>query len=576
MTKTVLSEGESCECRENGLHPLSCHNYNISLFFFFRHFDAITMSNGSLLSNTTNVTQSIIPDGAITAYTIYLSLIIALGVPGNLLVLFVYLKNRAVTSTDWFIIFITFYDLISSSINVPIYLTFITGAWKLYGSDVICKLHMFLSQSVVLSSTFLICGIAFERYCKVCQSSRSKLTPGKSRNICLVVCLISVVFSTPTFAFFRNSHNRCISANEGLLNTLMNIYYTAVFLTFVIAIGILLFSYSKIAKAIFQSELNLRKHLHTKHENITQSALKECFRSTFCCNTNKIYPTLQSTEDGNGVSRPKPTVLSRETERIGCTKTSNEQVRNRGEHSGAATDLVNIIDAPQKICLPVHHSTARQRLGAHPAMVAGREFIYNGTGGATGVYFPTEACTSTSNGQCQEDRDQRRTHTYNTQPTNGNTKSNTLRHTHHHINDNMQGQKDQAIERTHTSQPSANDHVERTIMRQTSSQSTQSRKSTAMLDIRLLSEHTRVRQCLRTTRIAFLICLIFVLSWLPPWISFINFVLLPPETKLTPTYLTINMFCRMAYLVNTFTNPILYTVLNRKFRERLRKCLCFK
>ena len=544
--------------------------------FFFRYFDAITMTNGSLLSTTSNVTQIVVPDGAITVYTIYLSLIIALGVPGNLLVLFVYLKNRAVTSTDWFIIFITFYDLISSSINVPVYLTFTTGAWKLYGSDFICKLHMFLSQSVVLSSTLLICGIAYERYCKVCQSARTKLTPGKSRNICLVVCLISVVFSTPTFAFFRNNHNRCISANEGLLNTLMNIYYTAVFLTFVIAIAILLFSYSKIAKAIFQSELNLRKHLLTNHENITQSALKECFRSTLCCNTNKIYPTLQSTEDGNGVSRAKPTVLSRDTERYGCRKTSNEQVRNRGEHSGAAIGLVNIKDAPQKICLPAHHSKARQRLGTHLVMAAGREFKAYGKGGATGVYFPNEACASTSNGQCQEDRDIRGTHTYNTQPTNGHTKSNTLRHTHHHINDNMQGQKDQTMDQADTSLPSANDHVERSIMRQTSSQSTQSRKSTAMLDIRLLSEHTRVRQCLRTTRIAFLICLIFVLSWLPPWISFINFVLLPPETKLTPTYLTINMFCRMAYLVNTFTNPILYTVLNRKFRERLRKCLCLK
>ena len=544
--------------------------------FFFRYFDTKTMTNGSVLSNTSNVTQSVIPDGAITVYNIYLSLIIALGVPGNLLVLFVYLKNRAVTSTDWFIIFITFYDLISSCINVPIYLTFTTGAWKLYGSDFICKLHMFLSQSVVLSSTLLICGIAYERYCKVCQSARTKLTPGKSRNICLVVCLISVVFSTPTFAFFRNNHNRCISANEGLLNTLMNIYYTAVFLTFVIAIAILLFSYSKIAKAIFQSELNLRKHLLTNHENITQCALKECFRSTLCCNTNKIYPTLQSTEDGNGVSRAKPTVLSRDTERYGCRKTSNEQVRNRGEHSGAAIGLVNIKDAPQKICLPVHYSKARQRLGVHPVIVAGREFKSKGKGGATAVCFPNEACASTSHGQCQEDRDQRGTRSYNTQPTNGNPKSNTLRHTHHHINDNMKDQKDQTIDRTHTSQPSANDHIERPIKRQTSSQSTQSRKSTAMLDIRLLSEHTRVRQCLRTTRIAFLICLIFVLSWLPPWISFINFVLLPPETKLTPTYLTINMFCRMAYLVNTFTNPILYTVLNRKFRERLRKCLCLK
>ena len=158
---------------------------------------------------------------------------------------------------------------------------------------------------------------------------------------------------------------------------------------------------------------------------------------------------------------------------------------------------------------------------------------------------------------------------YTAQSTDGHTctKTNCFRKTHHNITSDRQYQVDYNVGRITTSQPPANGQVERSIFRQTSSQSKQ---STASVDISSLSEHTRVSKCLRTTRIVFLICLIFVLSWLPPWISFINFVLLPPETKLTPTYLTMIMFCRMAYLVNSFTNPILYTVLNRKFRQRLR------
>ena len=158
---------------------------------------------------------------------------------------------------------------------------------------------------------------------------------------------------------------------------------------------------------------------------------------------------------------------------------------------------------------------------------------------------------------------------YTAQSTDGHTciKTNCYRKTHHNITGDRQYQVYYNKGRVFSSQTPADGQVERTIFRQTSSQSKQ---STASVDISSLRERTRVRKCLRTTTIVFLICLIFVLSWLPPWISFINFVLLPPETKLTPTYLTMIMFCRMAYLVNSFTNPILYTVLNRKFRERLR------
>ena len=430
---------------------------------------------------------------------------------------------------------------------------------------------MFLSQSVVLSSTFLICGIAVERYRKVCQSSRTKLTPRKSRNICFVICLISVVFSIPTFAFFYNKNDRCMVANEGMPTTPMNLYYTALLLIFVIAIGIVLFSYSKIAKVIIQSELNLRKHVHIEQENISQNALKECFFSAFCCNTNKIYPALQSMENRNGPPDTKPSVRSEAIKRYGggSKMISNEQILKGELLSDAANKQSNILNAQQGTSLSLYRQEAVLCPGLDPIMEQETIFEASGSSVSTEVYFPTKASTSTSDRHRNGDRNDSRKCMYTAQSTNGHTctKTNCFRKTHHNITSDRQYQVDYNIGRIFTSQIPANGQVERNIFRQTSSQSKQ---SIASVDISSLSEHTRVRKCLRTTRIVFLICLIFVLSWLPPWISFINFVLLPLETKLTPTYLTMIMFCRMAYLVNSFTNPILYTVLNRKFRERLR------
>ena len=482
------------------------------------------MANGSLLSNTSNVTQIVVPEGAVLVYNIYLSMIIALGVLGNLLVLFVYFKNKTVNSSDWFIIFITVYDIITASVNVPIYLTFTNGTWKLYGSDIICKLHMFLSQSVVLSSTFLICGLAIERYVKVCQPSRTKLTPEKSRNICLVICLISVICSTPTLLFFHNKDNQCIMAGKGMPPKLMNIYFIAVVLTYVTAIVVLLFTYSKIAITILQSQMNLRKHALTGTEKITQSALKECFRNVFCCITNKIYPAQQSTEERSRLSDRNPAVLFQKINKFGSKVITNKEVVNGECLSGAATNQSNILNAQLGTSQMVRNLEEIPGSGLNQW----NEPEAGGARASTEIYFQS----------------------------------------HHFITSDRQNQVDRNIGSTHTYQPPANGQVEKSIVRQPSSQ------PTAKLDISSLSEHTRVRQCLRTTRIAFLICVIFVLSWLPPWTTYIVYILLMPE--LTPSYLTITMFCRMTYLVNSFTNPILYTALNTKFRERLKKSLCLK
>ena len=131
--------------------------------------------------------------------------------------------------------------------------------------------------------------------------------------------------------------------------TPMNLYYTALLLIFVIAIGILLFSYSKIAKAIIKSELNLRKHVHIEQENISQNELKECFCSAFCCNTNKIHPALQSMENRNGPPDTKSSVRSEAIKRYGDGGKiiSNEQIIKGELLSDAANKQSNILNAQQ-------------------------------------------------------------------------------------------------------------------------------------------------------------------------------------------------------------------------------------
>ena len=109
------------------------------------------INNTSTGENDTRISEvsAAFPDGDLIAYDAYLSGTITFGGPGNLLVLLIYLKSGPVSRTDWFIIFISIYDLIPSLISVPVYLTFSTGTWRHYGNDVICKFHTFARASLL-------------------------------------------------------------------------------------------------------------------------------------------------------------------------------------------------------------------------------------------------------------------------------------------------------------------------------------------------------------------------------------------------------------------------------------------
>ena len=610
------------------------------------------MANYSYVSNTSSVTQIGPSNEAITVYNVYLSLVIALGVPGNLLVLLVYLKHRRVTSTDWFIIFITFCDFISSTINVPVYLTFTSGAWEQYGSDIICKLHMFLSQSFVLSSTFLICGIAVERYWKVCQASRTKLTPIKSRNICLVIILIAALLSMPTFGLYHNNKYKiCKAKSTGLSDELINVYYIAVLLTFIIAIVILIVSYTKIARAILESERNLKKHNNIKREGVNKNVLKNYVCCPFFCNKSKIFPSVSTSVPGSSVT-PALTVLQdhvqdRSTNKNGCVEKridnhSNEHFKNLNTNDNygytstehQAFSAVNH-KAPSRVIEPCHQAIQYGQTDTNSAndtkAIAGfamdkqknscepDECIRKTTVNCDeSIRKTTESCgesirkTTESCGEsireitesCDESI-RKTTENWgkgiwkttescdeSIWKTGENHDESISKITKRCASYELIDQTMIPLNRPQTSNPMSlvtksaiNRHgisksnvsnltslsltstVKRHSKRQDSNSTSFDKGSTI--------ERGGKRKSLRMTMIAFLVCLIFVLSWLPPWLIFIANLFLSNEARSTQTYSTSGLFCKLAYLINSFTNPILYTVLNKNFREKLRNvCAC--
>ena len=401
------------------------------------------MDNASEEVNNGTIVYPISPIGPefYDAYNIYLYLMMIFGVVGNTFVLLVFLQNPPSNTTDWFILAITVCDFISSFVNVPVYATFTNGYWRKYGTTFICRFHMFLSQSIVLSSSFLICGLALDRYIKVCKQLPS-FTTARARTVCLLISVSTTALSTPCFVIYENRAGRCISI---VMDRTLFAYYFLVFLIFIFATFVVVFSYCKVTRAVMESEANIARH--TERTDIDERNKPRCCR-WWCMpsyRNNRVAPSIPTvTRSGLFKDTLFPT---------SCDPSSGHSISERNEDNLQVPKSFN----------PRRHkfSSSRQSL---------------------------KTFSESTDNQMHS-----RTTSYN------------------HLNQ---------------------------------------RKSSS----------------LRTTKISFLVCSVFILSWIPPWLCL--FLASVPGMRGNMSAVKFMLFGRMTYLINGFSNPIIYTLLNRKFRSR--------
>lgn len=410
----------------------------------------------SIISNVTDISNessndtilyplSPIEPGIFKIYNIYLYMMIALGVIDNLIVLIVFLNNRPSTTTDWFILSITVCDFISSVINVPVYVTFTNGYWQKYGTTLICRLHMFLSQSIVLSSSFLICGLALDRYFKICRQL-SSFTTARARNACLVITVITTVLSIPSFVMHENRAGRCVSI---VMDITLFAYYLLVFLIFIFATIVVVFSYYKVTKTVVESAANIARHANTTGQDRQR---KVPFFSLSYRN-NRVLPSTSTMYRGKLFGDSS-------------SARSSEQAPIPGKKN-KTKDLIHVSPPVQMFQIQERRKTS--------------------------VIF-------------------------------------------------------------HSDEGGTNAGPKRSVFGNTGSL----RRNSASL---------------RTTKLSFIVCSIFILTWIPPWLCFVLASI--PDIKNNTNVVKFMLFGRMTYLLNGFLNPVIYTLLNKRFRSRIFEIFCF-
>lgn len=198
---------------------------------------------------------------------IYMSLLMLVGIFGNLMVLIVYLRKRLKCSSDYFILNLAFLDLLTCLIGVPVEIVDLRDPYMFY-APAACKLLRTVESFSNMGSTLTLMAIAMDRYKRICKLGE-RFSNQKAKRLCIGAILIGAITCWPAGVVFGKktvdvgipgaNTADCSTADE-MRNTIYPLlYYGLVMLYFIICVIFVLFVYVRISIFIRRGKSNQKK-----------------------------------------------------------------------------------------------------------------------------------------------------------------------------------------------------------------------------------------------------------------------------------------------------------------------------
>jgi len=164
------------------------------------------LGNSSRIANATDSPQILPAYIAYTSFVLF-SLVLAVGVIGNVLVLIVILTSKSMrSSTNLFLLNLSIADLLVLIVccpNAMIEMYLRRDIWVM--GKAMCLLVPFIELTVSHTSVLTILAITVERYYAVCLPLRAGLiwTKSKAGMVCLISWLLSIILTSPILAIAK-------------------------------------------------------------------------------------------------------------------------------------------------------------------------------------------------------------------------------------------------------------------------------------------------------------------------------------------------------------------------------------
>ncbi|XP_070561402.1 orexin receptor type 2-like isoform X2 [Ptychodera flava] len=193
------------------------------------------------------------------------SVVLAVGVPGNTLVLCVYWKKRQQSSANFYIWFLALVDLLVCTIILPHELYWCVNYYD-YRSNIICKIFKSLLLVNVCTSGQLLVAIATDRYYAVVKPLSFINTVKRAQiTACSVVCFCAIIATPAVFinevkTTIRTADSRELSVCDRHNSTLFSFAYE-VFCALLVAalIVVLVVLYWFVARAVIKRNTRIEQ-----------------------------------------------------------------------------------------------------------------------------------------------------------------------------------------------------------------------------------------------------------------------------------------------------------------------------
>ncbi|KAH3691790.1 alpha-2Da adrenergic receptor-like [Dreissena polymorpha] len=491
---------------------------------------ALSVNGSTTLSGTTLTSpyQNVSMASKVVETTV-LCVIISITIVGNVCLFAVVLRSKALRNlTNMFILGLSTADLLVGLTNMPITVyTIIKGRWEFSHSA--CVLFGFLNMITLVTSVLSLCNISINRYVMVCYPQKFKdiYTVRNSVFMIIGVVIFSILLSLPPLIgwseyVYTPSHSFCFADWQN------HMYYAFFMIGCCFGIPFMVMSVCNvlILRTVRASRLRLRnrQNIGTQGAHIsTESNLVSFKRFTL------ILSFLKSMIEKKNKTRPADSPL-----------VSNNNIHSETEASSAQT--LSIADLSTAANLDSFHNTLAP--SSHETQV-----ISN--------FVPATTTTHTSSSQ---------------------SPNSTLKHNpmNRLINENWQ----QSSEKQHPSR----ELPEPSISIETSSDVSLVVPSNSEIEIngqgckhdvqmkipKSRQPSSRRREEIRLAFSLTIIVVVFVICWLPYCISMLLSIFYAGHVPRE-----FHMFTIIIGYANSCCNPIIYGVMNKRFKVGFQHIFCF-
>lgn len=223
---------------------------------------------------------------------VYLTMILILGVPGNLIVTIIQWRNPAKSSTDYLVFTLAAFELICAGFNVPFQIFRNTIlVWQLMYSSLLCRTNTFSFAVIHIGSSLLLASIATDRFIRSCKPLVLRYSSKSGKTVAFVITLTSVIVAAPYLLIdYRLGQNYKCSYDESVKPFLER--YDLFLVLLVIATFIVIsFSYLAIAVALQKRARQMKKSTSLSKNGISViSSRRKHVLMTILFRNNRIRP----------------------------------------------------------------------------------------------------------------------------------------------------------------------------------------------------------------------------------------------------------------------------------------------